>query len=1053
MKSAKRVLAVLIAMMMIVGTCAVAASAAVQDQIDAATSQYTLPGQTIGSIVIDGKDNFVLDLNGYELLGDYGEPAITIVNSNNVTIRNGYVTSRFADEKRPLKVIEGLKNGDAPSGIVVTGGTATLEGVRVDAGRTPIFVKKGWEIPAGSGIQVNGNAVVTLKQVSAIGGDYAIYNSAGQVIVEDALLVGAFAAALKPANVVKAEGTEEKVNAADRILGVLNDGINVDPDEKELIDTFLGDRINIYTKSIEDKAPVTVTNGKKVEVEASVISHLWTMEAAGTKKTDCSYKYVPEYLKLENGTTYALDANGKASITGEPNVTENAEILYRLEFEVADDIKDLINIYKNADAYWAKIPAKVDDAWRGTMPKYNEYVNKAAEAFDAIFNLIGRVYEATEGKTDLTKNPKYMAVLNDLFELGGSTIQKNFLLGDKVPGYDRLKNDCYSVFDDIANNVPNASVDANGKYNFDGVDEGATPLYVYGVLDKIDLILNDMDEMVAVFDNENTWRDDFYWFYANLQNVIDMIPEVNRILKNLQTDIAALDVGEALDILNGITVRLDGEDKTITVLLREGIEILDQVEEELPKLYDNENYAAIMDFLDGKDAEWVKACMDKALYMYHNRDTYVNLDSLLLEGGKFAKGYVVYGKIDLTEVNTGAVKIKVTIGGTTDNDTGVTIALDGDEEAVESGTTYMFYDTATLTANAAGVDEFLYWVNAETNRILTTEPTLTFNTKIDRDIEAVFVPTSYAFFDADTSEVVICDNANATFTNNSGAIAGTFEYEPVAEGLVSMVDQVIAEPYLPGYTFDSWPYADGDAINMVDAAADSNNKYNTGNSVFATMDSWYDEAGYALPVRTNSNSVIVIAKFTEGNPNAMVTFTDRAANTIYDAEMPYGYTVTVTAAGDNFSYWRDVNTGDIVCFDKTFTYQSISNVTDKTVSKNFEAIYGASYAAPCASRIAFSTDNGEKINLYFQRAVKEGENMTTSGIIYKFDSSAGLNMDNVGNELDPVYKGTSKRTDRVGTYILGISKDKCNGHSKIYAIPYVEIDGQTYPGRMVTIDV
>ena len=1151
MKSAKRILAIVIAMLMVIGTCAVAVSAVeppLQDRINAAAAGSTvkLTKQEVCSIVIENKNDLTLDLNGYELLGNPGEIALTIKNSNNITIKNGQVSSRFREFNIDTMTFDQIKamaseikHKGGPSAIAVFGGdNVTLAGLRVDAGRIKVPYMDGWEIPIGTAIQATNGADVLIQQVSTIG-DYGVYNSNATVTVEDAILCGYMDAVKNFWQIQKAEGTEEMVNAADRISGALNAGVKWTDDEQAIADLILDDRIAIWTKSVEDEAPVIVKDGDQVYVEASVISHIWE-NGAGGKGTDCSYKYVPEYFVLENGTRYALTKDGDkyiANIDGEENVTEEAEIQYRLEFVLEQDIQDLIKEYDHWDEYWQQGKDMIASKYTSVNRTYNKYMDMIKglfygnDDFSGVVVLVDEVYDQIG--YDLMENETYNNLIQALFALAGATIEVDESFsrtrnpdGTWNPGVNKpgakLSDSAYGFYHNwnYDGNVANAFKDeTTGKWYFDDnaadAPDGATAYYVYGTLDKIALLKQDLDNFMADFNNESTWPDFIYWMYMNYEAVIDMIPEVRAKLAALNATFDGLDLGAASDMadLSAIT---------------DVLALLDDADSALASAESAINQVLAMDAVQDKLADLEtntmamnKRYIDDWIRIYHTRDQFVSKDNLILENGTVAKAYSVYGPIDLTIYN----KVTLAIEGANDGDV-VTYAADGeaavafadgesqyfaetitlaanaganddflywiDVDANEilseeptitftekkdynvkavfspkgdikvtlavqgayeddyvtyakdgnspmnfaAGDTQLFAETITLTAYEVGNDEFQYWVNTNTNRIISTEKSITFNTKVDRKVTAVFATTLLELSDESFPM------AYATFANNTGAIAGAFSFDIDDRYLDDQLwfnDQAINEPYLPGYNFDGWGYAVDDSYIDLDAA--SADSYVSGNSVFADTNANYSADGHALPVRDGSQSYIVLPKFSVNGDPIAVTFKDKAANKIYDAQMKYGYTTSVTAKGSNFSYWIDSDTGEIVSFSKTFKYQSIGNMTDQAISKNFEAVYGKSTSKPCASRIAFAAEGSNKYTLYMQRTMKSGNTLTSSGIVYKFGNGDNLKVNAPGT-----FTGISKSTAGDGTYLLGISKDDIDANGTLYAIPFMEVNGQIIYG-------
>jgi len=1068
------------AMLMAIGTCAIAASAAsdIQNAIDAAASSYTLTSQAVGSIVINGKNDFTLDLNGYELVSDSGAAAITIKNSNNVTIKNGQVFS-YTARKGWEDTFNMIQNGTSPAAITVIGSTVRLEGVRADAGRTYVPHATGelaeWAIPTGSAIQASNNSVVTLAQVSAVG-DYAVYNSGAQVVVEDAILLGYIDAALNLDAVSSAEGSEKVVNAADRITGFLNPGITLETYEMDLLKKVMGKRALIFTKTPEE-ADVTITNGKKLEVEADEQSFLWE-KGAGGLGTDCSYKYVPEYLVLADGTRYALNTDGTLSLNGDFSaIVEEDEatwpkVTYRLMFELQNDIKELISEYDKIDTYYAQGIQMVKDLWydhseprgedfMGAWTYYTGrpvYVDDASakpyskgvveQAYNTLKGVRDDVYRETKDKlgvakaVDLMDNAQFKAIMVDLFELAGSRLEADKLRGEKIPGVSKLSDSAYGFFyglDDatLDQNVQNAYVNLNNRvYDFTTAEIPAgvngQKLYVYGLLDKIGLIVNDMDAYMANIDDMSTFKDIAYFVYGNLDSLLEMVDEAEDKLGNLLDDIDAF-LGDNADYAKQFA--------DINDTIAEVRSALNQLSKANSALDDVLNYDLVKKAfakLDRQSEATLKYYVDKAVYMFNNRDTYFTPDKFLVEGGNFGKTYSVVGDSIVDFIKEGEVKLDFTQSGAADPASKVTLTIDGDAQpaAAVDGETYYFNQEITLTASAAGNDEFLYWVNKETNRVVSTLETLTFNTKVNRDIVAEFVQT----YDTEFEEA----RAIMTFTNTTGARVGTVAFDP-AETSVDFADELGSKtPFLPGYTFEKWGYQDGSAIDLDAAAADANNKYVAGNSMFESTSKFYDEKGYALPVRTGSDSVIVTPKFSLSNSEPVhVTFLDPATNTRYNAEMKYGYTTTVTAEGSNFSYWKDADTNEIVSFNPSFTYQSIGNMVSGNISTNFVAVYGAPTSKFYASR-AIVSETSDKYTLYVQRTVKAGYSINTNGVVISFTNS-----EPEVNAADSL-KSTAKDNSANGLYVVAIPKSFIpNG--VVYVRPYAEINGEVVYGTMQPI--
>ena len=994
MKTAKRVLAVLVAVIMVVGTCAVAASAAdsLQAQIDAGAATITLTKNTTESITVDR--DIMIDLAGYRLNSEYGKAAIT-VKGGNVTITDGQVISNFA-KVDSATMIETVVS-KSPSAIKVSGGSVTLDGVRAVGGFTRIPTTQNYTFPTGSALELTNGATATLKRTSLYG-RYGVNNAVnggtagGSVAVDDALIAG-FIKAIKGDYTVT-DGSEEII-AADRITGVLNDGIRLEAGEKEILDSFFDERIVIVTKTAEqlteelgaDVPQVTKTQGVSLaEIEAPILDYTWKND----KGTDCSYRLVPESITLSDGTVAALDS-AEADL-----ITDDSQIRYRVQFligteaypyiesltkEGVDNPLDGVLGWAGAEANerYAKFVGKTNN---NQVDTYDELIDTFADLMKTVDTLGNKSvsellgYTAPEGSTQqyIREMDEYNTLRRALYDLAGYTA---WYAKDTSAGYEFGPSQYNAIYGTSVTEVPE----------------------FVGTLDRVDALKSQAEEILGadLFKNTAAYGDLAEWAY------VTAYPQLLEILDELVDRLTALqDLFKEEPYKSMIDAA--GMAKEVK-LLDEGVDNAKLIQSKVDAALENGDVSATLRYLDEHKSE-IATRVNKVVDVIENWRTYVTPENFLVNDEvtgeiKYATAYSTRGPIEIEEI-VGEGNLHITVNG---RGTATVQALATTDVTGEA--TLPFDGTFTLTATPKTNYEFLFWVNKESGssgRILTSEPTFTMNTALDRDIEAVFGRV---------------DAPQAYFTNPTGDISG---FVPVT-GTTATIDDSVASPYIAGYGFVGWPGASGDTIDLT---AMDNTAYFTGNSAFATLGAYYGESGAILLVNPTAASYIITPAFSK-NGGYKATFID--GDTTWVGEGNYSDIASYTAK--NGDYWVLDGTDTIVCVNKNFPYQMIDNLTFRSVA--------GTCPVDTVTKTTIKEENGDAV-FYIERSTSK--TIKQAGMVFSYSNT------NPTFGGDACYLTTAKNKSQTGLFAPAVSIASLRGYT-LYGVPYIEFtDGTYYEGEV-----
>lgn len=268
----------------------------------------------------------------------------------------------------------------------------------------------------------------------------------------------------------------------------------------------------------------------------------------------------------------------------------------------------------------------------------------------------------------------------------------------------------------------------------------------------------------------------------------------------------------------------------------------------------------------------------------------------------------------------------------------------------------------TLKAVAGEGEEFLYWKDNQTSRVVSYFNEYSFIIGTGRDLSAVFKTTgsySVKFMD--------------------------MNYKVVGEGVSTDTITVPKNPYLMGYTFGGWKIGD-------------------------TVKSEY-VAGYEIAANTFGEDTVITAIQNQDATEYQVTFVDVKNYTSGSYKYNQGFTAEHidAAEGKKFSHWeRD---GKIVSYDDKYVFY-VGNY-DTTVKAIFvdEADVVAKDAKITMAQPTIVA--GNKISFIMERSVPEGFAVIEAGILIKKDLQTEITLDTAG-----IIKGTSVNHANYGAYNL-----------------------------------
>ena len=327
----------------------------------------------------------------------------------------------------------------------------------------------------------------------------------------------------------------------------------------------------------------------------------------------------------------------------------------------------------------------------------------------------------------------------------------------------------------------------------------------------------------------------------------------------------------------------------------------------------------------------------------------------------------------------------------------------GDTEYDDFGGRFTFTaevgETVTMTAAASEEFEFLFWLNSETNRVVSWNESYSFTAATYANYQVVF----------DTSESVAAeDDVHTVIYLSAGENLRSFQ--TVTRGTVAYYNNVPQNGLIvSGRTFMGWDHT-------------------------------------PEQVAQKSGRVIVRPRYAD---DVYYTITTVVGDTVAEQSALYRAEVKIVAPstlnGQDFSYWLAVSDDPNIPDQIASYYASYSFIC--TMDARFVAVYGQGKMSGIALRISGDVPNysGYTITLHAEHSVTSDYTIIQHGMIVTEDVTIGNRPDLfVINASEPkIRKGTANNTQRAGTYSINISNwyvvDDTNGYyyPKKFARAYV----------------
>lgn len=276
--------------------------------------------------------------------------------------------------------------------------------------------------------------------------------------------------------------------------------------------------------------------------------------------------------------------------------------------------------------------------------------------------------------------------------------------------------------------------------------------------------------------------------------------------------------------------------------------------------------------------------------------------------------------------------------------------------------------TITAENNTEGCD-FYYWINNYTNRIISVAETYEFTAVTNINCSAQFTSCE-SYYEA--KKLVV-------YVNNAKNVVEAFE---LAEGETYTVP---AGPVLPDYTFKGWSMTKEEVL-----ASDK--------------DTVIVEPVYTL-------SAVNTVTITEGN------YTATGAGT-YTAEDNQRAVVTISTSatdddGNEFLYWLDDDTDEIVSYDRTYSFFCVKDTVLTPVYGDASTVT----AAPIVriTEVRYSALSG-KVSFFAERSIPEEFTLLQTGIVVTKTESIGTNDEVFVVGGTSTAAGTSTSTANNGYY-------------------------------------
>lgn len=310
---------------------------------------------------------------------------------------------------------------------------------------------------------------------------------------------------------------------------------------------------------------------------------------------------------------------------------------------------------------------------------------------------------------------------------------------------------------------------------------------------------------------------------------------------------------------------------------------------------------------------------------------------------------------------------------------------------------------AKVTIKATSLDsnsKFYYWQNDVTNRVLNVNEEMSFTAVAAVDYDAYFTNSLCA-----TSEYKY-----VVYVNNAGNVIKSVELRDGNNDYI-----VPLGPSLPDHEFKGWAMSKAEVIASEE-------------DIVVVRPIYTLNAEYTVELTEGNYTVSGAGTYTAvGNQRPLVTINASAMND----------------AGEDFLYWIDEETKDIVSYDRAYAFNCIKNVVLTPVYGD-----GSSLVVEPVIRIAdvrYDASSG-KVSFYSQRSIGDDYILYETGIIVTRTQSIAANEDSFVLGGVSTAKGTSTSTAPYGTYSVNVS---VSAQETVWARAYAVVE--TADGEIIEV--
>ena len=310
---------------------------------------------------------------------------------------------------------------------------------------------------------------------------------------------------------------------------------------------------------------------------------------------------------------------------------------------------------------------------------------------------------------------------------------------------------------------------------------------------------------------------------------------------------------------------------------------------------------------------------------------------------------------------------------------------------------------AKVTIKATSLDsnsKFYYWQNDVTNRVLNVNEEMSFTAVAAVDYDAYFT----------NSLCMTSEYKYVVYVNNAGNVIKSVELRDGNNDYI-----VPLGPSLPDHEFKGWAMSKAEVIASEE-------------DIVVVRPIYTLNAEYTVELTEGNYTVSGAGTYTAvGNQRPLVTINASAMND----------------AGEDFLYWIDEETKDIVSYDRAYAFNCIKNVVLTPVYGD-----GSSLVVEPVIRIAdvrYDASSG-KVSFYSQRSIGDDYILYETGIIVTRTQSIAENEDSFVLGGVSTAKGTSTSTAPYGTYSVNVS---VSAQETVWARAYAVVE--TADGEIIEV--